>query len=286
MEKTKMEKEIIKTIISNFGCNEAENLSNALSHVVANYDYEAVQDWCTTITGEIKHKYVVNLVNVTKAIIDLLADNGWGNYHLNINGKELTTSGFEEGEDDLTPTHIFMELDGVLVFDCSYDLDDKFCYDLHIHDCMVTCEIITALIDKTYTSWDDGVTTSFKYPIFMESFNSNLVVKFTSLCEGEVIIGDEIYDIGTKSASWTKHTDPVWVPQAKIINLDLDKDEVIIIKVFGLIPGTVTDNIDSTKLSKNIILQMPRPKDLDKGIIEDFIRLELKNLYPTINYTG
>ena len=44
------------------------------------------------------------------------------------------------------------------------------------------------------------------YPIFCKSIQSPLVVKFTGLESGEVVVSS-FYKIGHKSINWIKHTD-------------------------------------------------------------------------------
>ena len=47
----------------------------------------------------------------------------------------------------------------------------------------------------------------FKYPIFCKDKCTELVVKFTGLQSGEVIINNEHYKIGDKITIWQNHTD-------------------------------------------------------------------------------
>ena len=50
-----------------------------------------------------------------------------------------------------------------------------------------------------------------KYPIYCKLKHSSLVVKFTKLQFGEVVVNDEYYNVGDKSTTWTSHTDTdVW----------------------------------------------------------------------------
>ena len=46
----------------------------------------------------------------------------------------------------------------------------------------------------------------FEYPIFCKNIQSPLVVKFTGLESGEVVVSS-FYKIGHKSINWIKHTD-------------------------------------------------------------------------------
>ena len=45
------------------------------------------------------------------------------------------------------------------------------------------------------------------YPIYCKSIGSSLVVKFTKLQFGEVVVNDKYNNIGDKSTTWTSHTD-------------------------------------------------------------------------------
>lgn len=50
-----------------------------------------------------------------------------------------------------------------------------------------------------------------KYPIYCKLKNLSLVVKFTELQSGEVVVNDKYNNIGDKSTNWTSHTDTdVW----------------------------------------------------------------------------
>ena len=46
-----------------------------------------------------------------------------------------------------------------------------------------------------------------KYPIYCKLKNSSLVVKFTGLESGEVVVNSKYNNIGGKSTTWTSHTD-------------------------------------------------------------------------------
>ena len=46
-----------------------------------------------------------------------------------------------------------------------------------------------------------------KYPIFCKLKHSSLVVKFTELQSGEVVINNKYYKVGEKRNDWRKHTD-------------------------------------------------------------------------------
>ena len=49
------------------------------------------------------------------------------------------------------------------------------------------------------------------YPIYYKLKKSSLVVKFTGLQSGEVVVNSKHYNIGDKSTTWTSHTDTdVW----------------------------------------------------------------------------
>ena len=49
------------------------------------------------------------------------------------------------------------------------------------------------------------------YPIYCKLKNSSLVVKFTKLQFGEVVVNDKYYNVGDKNTTWTSHTDTdVW----------------------------------------------------------------------------
>ena len=50
-----------------------------------------------------------------------------------------------------------------------------------------------------------------KYPIYCKLRDSSLVVKFTELQSGEVVVNDKYYNIGNKNTDWRSHTDTdVW----------------------------------------------------------------------------
>ena len=50
-----------------------------------------------------------------------------------------------------------------------------------------------------------------KYPIFCKNRDSSLVVKFTGLQSGEVVVNSKLYNIGEKSTTYRSHTDSdVW----------------------------------------------------------------------------
>ena len=46
-----------------------------------------------------------------------------------------------------------------------------------------------------------------KYPIYCKLKNSSLVVKFTKLQSGEVVVNNKYNNIGDKNTTWEKHTD-------------------------------------------------------------------------------
>ena len=45
------------------------------------------------------------------------------------------------------------------------------------------------------------------YPIYCKSIGSSLVVEFTRLNEGKVVVNSRYDSVGVKSANWTRHTD-------------------------------------------------------------------------------
>ena len=50
-----------------------------------------------------------------------------------------------------------------------------------------------------------------KYPIYCKLKGSSLVVKFTGLQSGEVVINNNYYNVGNKNTDWRSHTDnDVW----------------------------------------------------------------------------
>ena len=49
------------------------------------------------------------------------------------------------------------------------------------------------------------------YPVYCKFKDSSLVVKFTGLQSGEVVVNDKYFNVGDKSTTWTSHTDTdVW----------------------------------------------------------------------------
>ena len=51
----------------------------------------------------------------------------------------------------------------------------------------------------------------FNYPIFCKLIDSSLVVKFTELTTGEVVMNNSYYSVGDKGNDWRIHTDTtVW----------------------------------------------------------------------------
>ena len=51
----------------------------------------------------------------------------------------------------------------------------------------------------------------FNYPIYCKLKYLSIIVKFTKLQFGEVVVNDKHYNIGDKSANWTRYTDTdVW----------------------------------------------------------------------------
>ena len=47
----------------------------------------------------------------------------------------------------------------------------------------------------------------FEYPIYCKNKYTSLVVKFTGLQSGEVVVNDDDWNIGESSMDWIKHTD-------------------------------------------------------------------------------
>ena len=45
------------------------------------------------------------------------------------------------------------------------------------------------------------------YPIYCKNKDTSLVVKFTGLKSGEVVVNDKYNNIGVKNTTWEKHTD-------------------------------------------------------------------------------
>ena len=51
----------------------------------------------------------------------------------------------------------------------------------------------------------------FEYPIYCKLKDSSLVVKFTELQSGEVVINNKYYKVGETSSEWRNHIDSdVW----------------------------------------------------------------------------
>ena len=49
------------------------------------------------------------------------------------------------------------------------------------------------------------------YPVYCKLKNSSLVVKFTGLESGELVVNDKYYNIGDKNTDWRSHTDSnIW----------------------------------------------------------------------------
>ena len=47
----------------------------------------------------------------------------------------------------------------------------------------------------------------FNYPIYCKHIYSSLVIKFTGLQSGKVVVNSNHYNIGVKSTTWASHTD-------------------------------------------------------------------------------
>lgn len=47
----------------------------------------------------------------------------------------------------------------------------------------------------------------FEYPIYCKPIDSSLVVKFTGLQSGEVVVNNKHYNVGYKSITWRSHID-------------------------------------------------------------------------------
>lgn len=51
----------------------------------------------------------------------------------------------------------------------------------------------------------------FNYPIYCKNKHTSLIVKFTSLREGEVVVNSENYNVGQNRNNWLTHTDTnIW----------------------------------------------------------------------------
>ena len=46
----------------------------------------------------------------------------------------------------------------------------------------------------------------FEYPIYCKNKQTSLVIKFTSLIEGEVVVNSENYNVGQIRSTWREHT--------------------------------------------------------------------------------
>lgn len=56
----------------------------------------------------------------------------------------------------------------------------------------------------------------FTYPIYCKRIHSSLVVKFTGLNSGEVVIENNDFDFGDKSITWINHTDTKYWQQLEV----------------------------------------------------------------------
>ena len=55
-----------------------------------------------------------------------------------------------------------------------------------------------------------------KYPIYCKLKNSSLVVKFTELQSGELVVGNKYQKVGNKRNVWIKHTDTKYWQQLEV----------------------------------------------------------------------
>ena len=56
----------------------------------------------------------------------------------------------------------------------------------------------------------------FEYPIYCKLKNSSLVVRFTGLTTGKLVIGNEYQKVGEKCNEWIKHTDAKYWQQLDV----------------------------------------------------------------------
>ena len=62
-----------------------------------------------------------------------------------------------------------------------------------------------------YDKIRDEDLEEFEYPLYMQALGEDLVVKFTSLKEGTVIVGSRWHRVGEYEKDWNEHTDKYWV---------------------------------------------------------------------------
>ena len=55
-----------------------------------------------------------------------------------------------------------------------------------------------------------------KYPVYCKLIDSSIVVKFTGLTTGELVIGNEYQKVGEKCNEWIKHTDAKYWKQLDV----------------------------------------------------------------------
>ena len=55
-----------------------------------------------------------------------------------------------------------------------------------------------------------------KYPVYCKLIDSSIVVKFTGLTTGELVIGNEYQKVGEKCNQWIKHTDAKYWQQLDV----------------------------------------------------------------------
>ena len=66
-------------------------------------------------------------------------------------------------------------------------------------------------LKKQNTEKEELKYTSYHYPMYCKGKDLSLVVKFTELQSGEVVVNSSPCKVGNKSTNWTKHTDTnVW----------------------------------------------------------------------------
>lgn len=104
-------------------------------------------------------------------------------------------------------------------------------YRLHPHNDLIKAHKSGAKIElsRNGVKWEDAdepawnkewhyrIKPEYTYPIYKKSKESGLVVKFTDVCNGEVVIkGNSIWDVGHFSDIFVEHTDKQvwedWIP--------------------------------------------------------------------------
>lgn len=81
---------------------------------------------------------------------------------------------------------------------------------------MERVELIKEKLDKLQLEVDNlrnelEKSNEQKYPIYCRNKETNSVVKFTGLSEGEIVVNSHAYNIGYYSNNWISHTDTdVW----------------------------------------------------------------------------